>query len=259
MLESLQTLLDPVSYVSLIVVTVSILLAGFIRGFVGFGAALILVMVLSAVFGPVVAVPAANISGLPAALQLLPAAVRDSERGFGIPFGLASFAVAPFGVMVLLTLDPAIMRMAISVFVLIMFLVLLQGWQLTRRPGLTMLTGTGAAAGLIQGAASVSGPLAVILALSQPGSAVQQRANVIGTVTSLNLCALIPFWYQGLFTSESLLLALMIAPPYALATWVGARFFGGKGQRHFRTAALLALAGIGVVTLYMAVRDYLFV
>ena len=54
MLESLQTLLDPVSYVSLIVVTVSILLAGFIRGFVGFGAALILVMVLSAVFGPVV-------------------------------------------------------------------------------------------------------------------------------------------------------------------------------------------------------------
>ena len=51
----------------------------------------------------------------------------------------------------------------------------------------------------------------------------------------------------------------MIAPPYALATWVGARFFGGKGQRHFRTAALLALAGIGVVTLYMAVRDYLFV
>ena len=257
MFEFLQALLGPVSSTGLAIVAGTVLLAGFIRGFVGFGAALIIVMVLSAVFGPVIAVPAANLSGLPATLQLLPAAVRDSEPGFVLPFGLASFAVAPFGVMVLITLDPAIMRMAISVFVLLMFVILVRGWQLTRRPGMAMLTGTGATAGFIQGAASVSGPLAVILALSQPGSAVQQRANVIGAVTSLNLCAMIPFWYQGLFTRESLLLALIIAPLYSLAIWLGARFFGGEGQRHFRNAALLALAVIGIVTLYLAMQDYL--
>jgi uncharacterized membrane protein YfcA len=257
MLETIQVYIGPVSYVGLTIVASAVLLAGFIRGFVGFGAALIIVMVLSAVFGPIVAVPAANLSGLPATIQLLPTAVRDSERGFVLPFGLASFAIAPFGVMVLLSLDPSIMRMAISVFVLLMFLVLVCGWQLTRRPSKAMLTGAGASAGLIQGAASVSGPLAVILALSQPGSTVQQRANVIGAVTSLNLCAMFPFWYLGLFTRESLLLALMIAPLYSLAIWIGARFFGGKGRRHFRNAALLALAGIGIVTLYLAVRDYI--
>ena len=187
MLESIQALIGPVSYAGLAIVAGAVLLAGFIRGFVGFGAALIIVMVLSAVFGPVMAVPAANLAGLPATFQLLPAAVRNSDRRFVLPFGLASFLIAPLGVLVLISLDPAIMRMAISAFVLLMFVVLVRGWQLTRQPGYAMLTGAGGTAGLLQGAASVSGPLAVVLALSQPGTAVQQRANVIGAVSSLNL------------------------------------------------------------------------
>lgn len=257
MLDSIQALIGPISYAGLAVVAAAVLLAGFIRGFVGFGAALIVVMVLSTVFGPVMAVPAANLAGLPATFQLLPAAVRDSDRGFVLPFGLASFLVAPIGVLVLITADPAIMRMAISAFVLLMFVVLVRGWQLSRRPGLATITAAGAAAGFVQGAASVSGPLAVVLALSQPGNAVQQRANVIGAVSSLNLCALIPFWYQGLFTREALLISLMIFPLYSFAIWAGARFFGGQGKRHFRNAALAALAIIGVVTLFLAVRDYL--
>ncbi len=69
-------------------------------------------MVLSAVFGPVMAVPAANLAGLPATFQLLPAAVHDNDRRFVLPFGLASFLIAPLGVLVLISLDPAIMRMA---------------------------------------------------------------------------------------------------------------------------------------------------
>jgi len=257
MLESIQALIGPVSYAGLAIVAAAVLLAGFIRGFVGFGAALIIVMVLSAVFGPVMAVPAANLAGLPATFQLLPAAVRDSDRRFVLPFGLASFLIAPLGVLVLITADPTIMRMSVSAFVLLMFVVLIRGWQLARRPGTAMLTGAGATAGFVQGAASVSGPLAVVLALSQPGAAVQQRANVIGAVSSLNLCALIPFWYQGLFTREALLISLMIVPLYSFAIWLGARFFGGQGKRHFRNAALAALAVIGIVTLFLAVQDYL--
>jgi len=112
MLESIQVLIGPVSYAGLAIVAGAVLLAGFIRGFVGFGAALIIVMVLSAVYGPVMAVPAANLTGLPATFQLLPAAVHDSDWRFVLPFGLASFLIATLGVLVLISLDPAIMRMA---------------------------------------------------------------------------------------------------------------------------------------------------
>ncbi|MEQ9122384.1 MAG: sulfite exporter TauE/SafE family protein, partial [Alphaproteobacteria bacterium] len=50
----------------------AVFLAGFMRGFVGFGAALVVVPVLSVVFSPSVAVPIAFLSGLPSVLQLLP-------------------------------------------------------------------------------------------------------------------------------------------------------------------------------------------
>lgn len=237
-------------------VAAAILLAGFIRGFVGFGAALIIVMVLSVVLGPRAAVPIAALSGLPSMIQLLPAAVRHSERPFVVPFALATFAAAPLGTWVLVSVQPAVMKMAISLFVLLMVAMLHRGWQLART-GPVMLAGAGAAAGFVQGAASSGGPPAVAVALSRAGPAQQQRANVIGVVSALNVCALPAFWYHGLFTRQVLVISLVILPLYSGATWVGARYFRGGGQRHFRNAALGVLAVVGVVTLALAARDYL--
>lgn len=257
MLEPFEVLIGPLSAVELTVVAVAVLLAGFVRGFVGFGAALIIVMVFSVVFGPQVAVPVANFAGLPATVQLLPTAVREAERPFVLPFCFGTFVAAPLGVWILIAIDPSVMRMVISAFVLTMVLILYRGWRLARRPGKTLLAGAGAAAGFVQASAGVSGPMAVAVALSRPGTAHQQRANVIGTLTALNLCALVPFWYHGLFTRDVILISVMIVPFYSLAIWAGARFFSDRGHRHFRIAALAALAVIGVVTMALAVRDYL--
>ena len=74
MLESLQALFGPVSLAGLLLAAATVVLAGFLRGFVGFGASLLIVMVLSAVLGPLAAVPIANLTGVPATVQLLPAA-----------------------------------------------------------------------------------------------------------------------------------------------------------------------------------------
>jgi uncharacterized membrane protein YfcA len=254
---SLETLIGPVSHSGLALMAGTVLLAGFIRGFVGFGAALIIVMVLSVALGPLVAVPIAVLSGLPSMVQLLPTAVRFAERPFVVPFGLASFAAAPVGAWVLMSVDPAVMKMSISAFVLAMVVMLYRGWRLVRRPGRAVLLGAGAVAGFVQGAASVGGPPAVVIALSGTGTTQQQRANVIGAVTALNICALVPFWHYGLFTREVIVISLAIIPLYAGATWVGARYFSERGHRHFRNAALLTLAVIGLLTFALAVRDYL--
>lgn len=254
---SLEALIGPVSYSGLALMAGTVLLAGFIRGFVGFGAALIIVMVLSVTLGPLTAVPIAVLSGLPSMVQLLPTAVRFAERPFVIPFGLASLAAAPLGAWVLVSVDPAVMKMATSSFVLAMVVMLHRGWRFARHPGPAVPLGAGVAAGFVQGAAGVGGPPAVAAALSRAGTAQQQRANVIGAVTALNICALVPLWRYGLFTREVIVISLAIIPLYAGATWVGARFFSRRGHRYFRNAALLTLAVIGLLTLALAVRDYL--
>ncbi len=253
-LEHLHALIGPVPLSALGLAVAAVLVAGFVRGFVGFGAALITVMVLSALLGPIVAVPVANLTGIPATVQLLPDAIRHADRKFVLPLGITTFAAAPFGTWVLVSLDPALMRIAISVFVLLVVLMLYQGWRLAKAPGMPILVGSGVAAGLVQGSAGVGGPAAVIVALSYPGTPVQQRANVIGCMAALNLCGLPALWLHGLLPWNVVMLSLVLFPFYSGGIWLGARYFNAQGQQYFRSAALLALAVTGVVTLVLAVR-----
>ena len=257
MYDALGTLLTPLSALELILVVLTMLAAGFLRGFVGFGGAVLVIMVLSAVFGPLVAVPIAVLTGLPSTLQLLPVAVRESERRFVVPIGLASFLAAPFGTLVLVLTDPAVMKMVISVLVLGMVALLYRGWRFAGDSAV-MLFGAGTVVGLIQGAAGVGGPPVVAVALSRPGTPERQRANVIGAVTALAMCSFPALWYHGLFTADVLLLSLVLFAFYGSTTWIGARYFAtGGGRDNYRNAALLALAVIGVITLGMAARDFL--
>ena len=83
-----------ITFINLLVAGVATFVGGFMRGFVGFGGALISILVVSVLIGPRAAVAIAAISGLPAMLQLLPAAIRHSERASVIPFALATFLAA---------------------------------------------------------------------------------------------------------------------------------------------------------------------
>ena len=228
-------------------------LAGFLRGFVGFGGALAVVMTLSVVLGPLAAVAISFLSGFPATLQLLPVAWRESERAFVIPFGLATFIGAPLGAWVLVSSDPAIIKIGISIFVLVMVLMLHRNWRFGGATGSLYLFVAGAASGFVQGVAGIGGPPAVVVALSRPGAAPRQRANVIGAVTALSCCAFPPLWYNGLFTREVVVISVAVFPLYVAGTWVGSRYFSRQGQQHFRSAALVLLAVMGVTTLILAI------
>ncbi|MGI9477077.1 MAG: sulfite exporter TauE/SafE family protein [Hyphomicrobiaceae bacterium] len=235
---------------------VTVLIAGFVRGFVGFGSSLMIVMVLSLFVGPPAAVAIAGLSGLAPVLQLLPNAIRFSERAFVLPFASMTFIAAPIGTWVLVVADPAIMRIVISLFVLIMVVMLYRNWKPRGAENVGFLVSAGFVSGAVQGASGVGGPPAVAIALARSGSPQIQRANVIGTTSALTLCGLPPLWYNGVFTQSVVVIAVASVPFYMLGTWLGARAFSTYGNRHFRNAALLSLAVVGVVTLALAVRDY---
>jgi len=233
----------------------TVLLSGFVRGFVGFGSSLIIVMVLSVSVGPIVAVAIAGLSGLAPVVQLLPAAIRHSERSFVVPFGLLTFVAAPLGTWVLVTADPSVMKIVISGFVLVMVVMLYFNWRPRGMQDIRFLLATGAASGLVQGGAGVGGPFAVAIALAREGTPQTQRANVIGATTALTFCGLPPLWWNGVFTFEVIAISIAAAPFYTFGTWTGARAFARHGSRYFRNAALLALAVVGVITMGLAMAD----
>ena len=248
--------LDGVSAAGLAVAGGAAVAGGLVRGFTGFGGALVMVPVLSLVLGPGTALAAVCASGVPVILQLLPAALRHAERAFVLPFATAAFAAAPVGTLVLVAVSPGAMKIAISLAVLAMTALMARGWRFPASAGKGFMAALGVAAGLVQGASGVGGPPAVAAALARHGSPETQRGNVIGAVSALGLCAAVPYWFHGFFTVEAVAVAVVILPAYLGATWAGIRLFAGRGKAWYRRAALAVLAAVGLVTLAFALHDY---
>jgi uncharacterized membrane protein YfcA len=239
------------------IICAAVFLGGFMRGFVGFGAALIIVPALSLAYGPLIAVATSAIIGIPAVLQLLPEAIRSSERAIVAPVSVAIMLATPIGTWVLITASPALMKIVISILVILMVALLARGWRLPHNVSASILAGAGAMGGFIQGVAGIGGPPVVAIALSRPGSAPQQRGNILALMTAISMSSYLPQWYFGLFTRQAILIGLLLLPIQICAIWVGKRYFSGSGERFFRKAALITLAVIGVATLIVSVRGYL--
>ena len=235
----------------------AVFLGGFLRGFVGFGAALVIVPVLSLAYGPLVAIPALTVIGIPTLLQLLPDAIRHSERKIVVPISFAILLSAPVGTWALVSISPAIMKMVISGLVIVLVAMLARGWKLAGEVGMPVLVSAGVAGGLVQGVAGIGGPPVVAVALSRPGPPARQRGNVLALMTSTSLANLVPLSLFGLFTYQAVVTGLLMLPVYGGAILVGSRYFSRGGDRHFRRAAITMLLVIGVATFAVALRDYL--
>ena len=237
-----------------IVLTI-VTLAGFLRGFIGFGSALICIPVVSLLFGPRVAVPVVTLISMPGAIQLLPDAIRHSERAIVWPIALGIFLAAPVGTSILVAVDPAIMKIVISALVIAMVAFLAMGWQLKQQVHRGMLLFAGGVGGFVQGVSGMGGPPVVAVALSRTGAPERQRGNVLGVMTAISVSALIPQYSYGLFTPQAIAIAAIFLLPHLFSNWLGSRYFAGSGKAYFRGVALIILAIIGVTTLWLSIQD----
>lgn len=243
--------------VRFVAVCLAAFIGGFMRGFVGFGAALVTIPVLSLAYEPRLAVAAMSVVGIPTLLQLLPDAIRTSERPIVTPISLAILLSTPLGTWILVSVSPALMKVVISALVVLMVAMLMRGWKLEQQVGRPILVSAGVAGGLIQGAAGIGGPPVVAVILSRPGTPIQQRGNVLALMTAVSLSSLLPLLYFGLFTQKAIVIGLLLLPVYGGSILLGSRYFAYGGARHFRHAAMATLALIGIATLLASLRDYL--
>ncbi len=230
-------------------------LGGFMRGFVGFGGALVAVPVLSLMFGPRMAVAVASVMATPSVFQLLPDAIRYSEKPVVVPIGLATLLTTPLGSWILMAADPGVMKVVISALVVGMVALLASGWTVKGHIGQPVLLTAGIIGGLVQGSAGIGGPPVVAIALSRPGNAQAQRGNVLAVMTAISVSSWLPLAYYGLYSRQSVIAGLVLLPVYVGATALGSRYFALGGHQHYRRAALATLAAVGIATLVAAIAD----
>lgn len=220
----------------------AVVIAGLVRGFSGFGSALIIMPIASSVLAPVEAIITLTLIEFFGPLPNLPRALRDGERGDVMRLLLGAALALPLGLFVLTRLPVDVFGWTISIVVLILLVLLVLGWRyhgvLTRK----IVVATGALGGFLSGAVGIPGPPVIMLYMASARKVSVIRANFILYLLGIDLLMVAAFTLLGLFSIKAAILGLMLAVPYLAANVVGALLFNPGAEKLYRTVAYVIIA-----------------
>ncbi len=240
-------LLDAYPTSTLVLLAAIAFVAGLARGFSGFGAALIFMPAASALVTPAVAAPVLLVTDGVLSAGFIPPAFKLAKRRDAAIMALGALAGVPLGAFILNHADPLTLRWAIAALASSMLVLLMSGWRYQGEPKLGATVGVGALAGLFGGLAQMSGPPVVAYWLSGRADARSMRANIILFFGATTVFTAVSYVWNGLITAETLTLALLAGPSYALGLFAGARAFRLASEVLFRRLCF-GLIALSVIT-----------
>ncbi|MFW9847372.1 MAG: sulfite exporter TauE/SafE family protein [Candidatus Thorarchaeota archaeon] len=242
-----------VDLLSLVVSITAVFVAGIIRGYSGFGFAMVAVTSMSLVLPPVQVVPTVLILEVLASISLAPQVWRHIDW-FSLRWLLIGSLVAtPFGVYLLATIPTTPMRISISLLVLAAAILLMHGFEWKRMPGIALILTTGVACGMLNGAAAIGGPPVILFYLSSPAGVTVSRASIIAYFLGIDAMSLVMASIQGLTTFKTLLTTAVCLLPLLFGIAVGSRMFINVDKESFRRHVLILLIILSIAGLFRSI------
>lgn len=159
----------------------------------------------------------------------------------GVALGAALYQIA----------KPDVFRVLIGV-IAISFV----GWQLSKAKAMVAQFGkqmpawVGALAGVVAGFTSfvshAGGPPAAVYLLAKPINKTEYQATTVLVFWFINVAKAIPYAFLGMFTMQSGVASLMLAPLALLGAWVGVRAHRAVPEKLFFALTYVLLCATGV-------------
>lgn len=218
--------------------------AGVVRGFTGFGTALVFVPVANIFLDPKQVIVVITLTGIASNAVVLPRAWRQGSRGEVATLVAAALLTVPVGLWLLGVLDKTVVRWIIAAVGALMLVSLVTGWRYAAQVSRPMLLAIGAAAGVVGGMTGLTGPVVILFYLAGQALAQSVRANTILFLAALDVVILANLFFRGEVTWGLLALALVLSIPYATTTILGQTLFDPRHERIYRWSAygVIALA-----------------
>ncbi|RVT97430.1 sulfite exporter TauE/SafE family protein [Rhodovarius crocodyli] len=226
------------------------IVAGLMRGYAGFGTAVILAPIYSTIWGTWQGVPVMLLMELLISIQMLPHAFRDADRRVVLPIGGTAFLTMPLGTWVLFAADPTDLRRAIGALVLVFGCLLMSGWRYHGSRPLWLNMTVGGAAGLLKGATGMSGPPVILYLLAGKEEAKRHRANLILFFALIAIISVVGPIVGGLVDATTIARLIVTLPVMLLSVRIGARLFHVVPERLYRPFAMAVLVASGSVALF---------
>ncbi|MCF3596088.1 sulfite exporter TauE/SafE family protein [Rhodobacteraceae bacterium LMO-12] len=225
-------------------------LSGLVRGFVGFGTAMIFLPVAAQVLEPVWAVIVLILMDVIGPLPAIPRALKDGHPKDLLRLLLGTLVAIPLGLMVLFASDPAGFRIAVSVVTLVLLALVVSGLRYRGEMHPPLIFGTGMLAGFLGGAVAIPGPPVIMLYMASPHPVHVIRANTTAYLFFYDMMMLFGFVVLGRMGGVPLVIGLLAALPYLAGNLGGAWLFRPGYERAYRgvaygVIAVSAASGLG--------------
>ena len=222
-------------------------MAGIVRGFSGFGTAMVYLPVAAQVLGPFEALTTMLIKDLTAPLIHVPRALREGHPADVLRLGAGALIAVPLGVWVLSLVSPDVFRWGVSFLALLLLVLLVAGIRYRGTMTPRLVFGTGAAGGFLAGCVGLPGPPIILLYMAStlPVSAV--RANITLYLILADVILLGALAWNGFLVSSAVWIGVLVILPYLVGNWLGAVLFRPEAETIYRWVAYASIAGSAIL------------
>lgn len=224
------------------------LVAGLVRGFTGFGSALIFVPVATQFIPMVDVITIIVFTGIASATALLPRAWSKADHSEVSILVLATLLTVPIGYWILGQLDPVTLRWVVAGIVTVTLAAVITGWRYEGRLGLPGRLAIGGGAGIVGGLSGMTGPVVIIFYLANARRSVESvRANTILFLAATDVIILCNLLWNGEVRMDMIWVSAILCVPYLTTAMVGQALFRPSFEGIYRMAAY-SVIGIAVIS-----------
>ncbi len=242
---------------NIVALSLIIFIASVVRGFTGFGLALVAVPLIQ-FFMPVTdtAVFIAMINVIFSLLYFRKSKEIVKDQPLGAMALWTGIGVAA-GTVILKFVNPAYIQLIWGVLIIFIVISMVRGLNLNIRSERTALTLSGMFGGILAGATGITGPPVAIILSSMKTP--KEKFNAIISIFILFAVsyALIFYLITGLIRKEIILMALCSVPALLAGLYTGDRLVSHISQKTFTTVVYIVLVIMGFITLYKGAKTLL--
>lgn len=219
-------------------------IAGLVRGFSGFGSALIHIPLIAALYNPRIAAVTILLIDFAGAAPLSVREFPKCNWRDVLPVAIVAGLSIPVGALALTWIDPVILRWFIAFLIYLLLVPLAFGWRYDGKPNLGASIAAGMISGLGAGAVQIGAPAVVLYWLGTVAHVATLRANLMVYLLFLDIFGIVVYGAKGFLTADGVALSILLGAPFFAAMAAGAYFFHGASDVFYRRVAygIIALA-----------------
>jgi uncharacterized protein len=222
-----------------------VILGGIMHGYTGWGGGMVMMPLMTLIFPPVESLALICVGGIVLTAQLYPSAMRTANWVAMRPLYIMLFIATPLGGLLLLYLDPSLVRKVIGVIIIAASILILTGWQYRGHRGIGAASVFGSIAGLANGFSGVGGPAMVVYILAHPDEPKVQRANIVLGAGLQIILITLTLTLTGGVTLNTLIMGAFLVPGQMIGGWLGVKIFTVAPQENFKKITLIAIVVLG--------------